>query len=318
MGKLKDCAVIALGGNAILARNEKGTIEEQASNLKRTAEAIINVAEEGMSIVITHGNGPQIGAILIQNEMAKEIVPSMPIDVCVAESQGMLGYMIEKALRNAAAQRDQEIQIAAVLTQTVVHPNDPDFKAPSKPVGPFYDEGTASKLTKERGYRMIEDSGRGWRRVVPSPAPIRVIEAPTIRQLVEKGFMVIANGGGGIPVLEEGRRTIGVEAVIDKDLSSQKLATQIRASTLLLLTDVRKVYLNFAKPNQVELDQLTVEEAYKYLRDGQFHRGSMEPKVKAAAEFVESGGKLAAIGSLDDAYNVLKGRSGTQILSDRD
>lgn len=315
---MKDCTVIALGGNAIVSRDEKGTIEEQASNLKKTAEAIIDVAREGMSVVVTHGNGPQIGAILIQNEMAKETVPSMPIDVCVAESQGLIGYLIEKALRDAAAERNLDLQIAAVLTQTLVRPDDPDFKAPSKPVGPFYDELTASRLAKEQGYRMIEDSGRGWRRVVPSPAPIEVIEAPTIRQLVEKGFMVIANGGGGIPVIQKDGLTIGVEAVIDKDLSSQKLATQIGASTLLLLTDVRKVYLNFGKPNQSEIDQMTAEEAYKYLRQGQFHKGSMEPKVRAAAEFVKSGGKLAAIGSLDDAYNTLKGRSGTRILSDRD
>ncbi len=313
---MRDCVVMALGGNAILARGESGTVEEQTLNLAKTAETIFEVADEGISIVITHGNGPQIGAILIQNEAAKESVPPMPLDVCGAESQGMLGYMIERALRDAA-RGNSDVKIATILTQTLVYRDDPDFVTPSKPIGPFYDANAASRLIKELGYKMTEDSGRGWRRVVPSPSPIRVLEAPAIMKLVEEGYIVIANGGGGIPVLEEGGRLLGVEAVIDKDLSSQKLATQIDASTLLLLTDVRKVYLNYGQPDQTELDELSTEQARYYLNEGQFHRGSMEPKVRAALQFVEAGGRFAAIGSLEEGYGVLKGRAGTRVISAR-
>lgn len=311
---MRDCVVMALGGNAILSRGERGTIEEQASNLAKTARTIFEVADEGMSVVITHGNGPQIGAILLQNEAAKKIVPPMPIDVCGAESQGMLGYLIERALRDAA-KGSHKIKIATILTQTLVHRDDPDFVNPSKPIGPFYDANIAARLMKEHGYKMIEDSGRGWRRVVPSPSPIRILEASAIKKLVEEGYIVIANGGGGIPVFEEGERTFGVEAVIDKDLSSQKLATQIDATILLLLTDVRKVYLNYSKPDQTELDELSPEQARNYLEKGHFHRGSMEPKVRAALQFIEAGGRLAAIGSLEEGYDVLKGRAGTRIIS---
>jgi len=307
---------MALGGNAILARGEIGTVEEQTLNLARTARTILEVADEGTSVVITHGNGPQIGAILIQNEAAKGSVPPMPLDVCGAESQGMLGYLIERALRDVAKGND-DIKIATILTQTLVHRDDPDFAAPSKPIGPFYDKGTASRLMKQQGYKMIEDSGRGWRRVVPSPSPIKVLEAHAIEKLVGEGYIVIANGGGGIPIIEERGRMFGVEAVIDKDLSSQKLATQIHASTLLLLTDVRKVYLNYGQPDQTELDDLSIEQAHYYLDNGHFHKGSMEPKVRAAVEFMEAGGDLAAIGSIEEGYDVLKGRAGTRIVSAR-
>ncbi len=313
---MRDCVVMALGGNAILSRGERGTVEEQTFNLAKTAQTIFEVADEGMSVVITHGNGPQIGAILIQNEAAKESVPPMPLDVCGAESQGMLGYLIERALRDAAKE-SHDIKIATILTQTLVQRDDPDFVTPSKPIGPFYDENTASKLMKEQGYKMIEDSGRGWRRVVPSPSPIRVLEAPAIKKLVGEGYIVIANGGGGIPVIEKEGRMLGVEAVIDKDLSSQKLATQIDATTLLLLTDVRKVYLNYGKPDQTELNEISTEQAYDYLEMGHFQRGSMEPKVRAALQFIEAGGLLAAIGSLEEGYGVLKGRAGTRIISAR-
>ncbi len=312
---MRDCVVIALGGNAILGAKEKGTVEEQTFNLERTAKAILEVAEEGKSIVITHGNGPQIGAILLQNEAAKENVPPMPIDVCVAESQGMLGYLIEKALRNEASRRNRDIEIATILTQTLVHKDDPDFGAPSKPVGPFYDRTEALKLQQQRAYRMSEDAGRGWRRVVPSPSPIRVIEAPEIEKLVEEGFIVIANGGGGIPVIEEAGEILGVEAVVDKDLSSQKLASEIHASTLLLLTDVKRVYLNYGRSDQTEIEEMSGEEARKYLVAGHFLRGSMEPKVRAALQFVEAGGMLAGIGALEDAFDIVSGKAGTRIVS---
>ncbi len=311
---MQDCVVMALGGNAILSRGEWGTVEEQTVNLAKTAKTIFEVADEGMSVVITHGNGPQIGAILIQNEAAKDSVPPMPLDVCGAETQGMLGYLIERALRDTAKGK-HDAKIATILTQTLVHRDDPDFATPSKPIGPFCDANTASMLMRERGYKMIEDSGRGWRRVVPSPSPIRVLEAPAIKKLIEEGYIVIANGGGGIPVIEEGRSMLGVEAVIDKDLSSQKLATQIGASTLLLLTDVRKVYLNYGQPDQTELDELSTEQAHYYLQKGHFRRGSMEPKVRAALQFIEGGGAVAAIGSLEEAYDVLKGRAGTRLIS---
>ena len=311
---MRDCVVMALGGNAILSHGERGTVEEQTSNLAKTVKTVLEVVEDGKRVVITHGNGPQIGAILIQNEAARGKVPSMPLDVCGAESQGMLGYLIERELRNAA-KGSQDIKVATILTQTLVHRNDPDFLSPSKPIGPFYDANAAAKLKKEPGYQMVEDSGRGWRRVVPSPSPIKVLEAPAIRRLVDEDYIVIANGGGGVPVIEEGGRIFGVEAVIDKDLSSQKLASQINASSLLLLTDVRKVFLNYGQPDQTQLDELSLKQAHYYLDKGQFHRGSMEPKIRSAVQFVEAGGVLAAIGSLDEGYDVLKGRAGTRIIS---
>ncbi len=308
------CTVVALGGNAILGPRDRGTVEEQRSTIKKTAATILRIAQAGSRVVITHGNGPQIGAILIQNESGKKSVPSMPVDVCVAETQGMLGYMITQALRNEAKSRRVSIEIATILTQTVVRKNDPAFHAPSKPVGPFYGRAEAQILTREKGYKMIEDAGRGWRRVLPSPDPREVLEAKAIEKLVSDGFIVIANGGGGIPVVREGRRTRGVEAVVDKDLSSQTLASQIRASALILLTDVTRVYLNYGQPNQTKLDKITTREAKKYLSQGHFLAGSMEPKVRAAVRFVESGGRFAAIGALDDAFEVSQGKLGTQVV----
>lgn len=309
---MTECAVIALGGNAILGPQEKGTGEEQLLNLAATAKSIIEIVQTGVRVVITHGNGPQIGAILLQNEAGKKDVPSMPIDICVAESQGLLGYLIEHSLRNEAQSRNLSADFVTILTQAVVRRDDPDFSNPSKPIGPFYTATNARRLSRERGYIMMEDAGRGWRRVVPSPQPIRIVEAEAIRRLTREGVVVIACGGGGIPIVGDGTLR-GVEAVIDKDLASRVLASQIGATVLMLLTDVRKVCLNYGSDREIPLNSMDSTEARKYLGEGHFRRGSMEPKVRAAVEFVEKGGKFACIASLDDAFAALNGKAGTRI-----
>ncbi len=302
--------VVALGGNAILQKGEKGTFEEQYKNVRKTCEHIAKLIDRGYRVVITHGNGPQVGAILLQNDAGKELVPPMPLDVCGAESQGFIGYMIQQNLDNLLKGKRP---VATVVTQVVVNKDDPAFNDPSKPVGPFYDEATAKKLQKEKGWIVKEDAGRGWRRVVPSPDPKRIVESEAINSLIKAGVIVIASGGGGIPVIEEDGNLRGVEAVIDKDLAGERLAKEVKADILMILTSVDQVYLNYGKPEQKGLSRMTVEEAKKYYDEGHFAKGSMGPKVKAAIRFVENGGKMAIITSPELATDALDGKAGTII-----
>ena len=308
--------VIALGGNAILQRGQRGTYEEQMENVRKTARQIADIIEKGYEVVITHGNGPQVGALLLHMDAGQQVygIPAQPMDVAGAMTQGQIGYMIQQALVNELRARGIEKPVATVVTQTLVDKNDPAFKNPSKPVGPFYDEETAKKLAKEKGWVVVEDAGRGWRRVVPSPDPKAHVETPVIQELVEKGFIVIASGGGGVPVIEENGELRGVEAVIDKDLAGERLAEEVNAEVFMILTDVNGAAVNFGKPNERWLGKVTVEELKKYYEEGHFKRGSMGPKVLAVIRFIEWGGERGIIASLDRAVEALEGRTGTQVV----
>jgi len=305
--------LVALGGNAILRRDSKGTAEEQFENVRSACKHLVGMILHGHTVTITHGNGPQVGDILLKDELARGTLPQMPLDVCGAESQGMIGYMIQQSLRNALRGVGLELQVATVLTETVVDADDPAFKNPTKPIGPFYSATEASRLREEKGWVLINDSERGYRRVVPSPAPLSVVQGKVIQQLVDLGAIVIAAGGGGIPVTPGGDSK-GVEAVIDKDLSAAVLAKVVKAEVLLILTDVEKVYLDYDKPGQRPVEEMTVRECREFLKGGQFPAGSMGPKIESAVWFLESGGDSVIITSLEMAEAALAGKAGTRIV----
>ena len=315
MSNEKKVTVIALGGNAILQPGQRGTFAEQMKNVETTCQQLAQMVESGKyKIIITHGNGPQVGNILLQNETAKDVAAPMPLYVCGAESQGLIGYMMQQTLHNLLVDKGKGgIPIATVVTQVVVDKNDQAFQNPTKPVGPFYSEEEAKKLESEKGYHIKEDAGRGWRRVVPSPDPIEIFEKEAVRQLVDARSIVIASGGGGIPVLKEGEKLVGVDAVIDKDLAGERLAVDVEAKIFLVLTDVDQVKLNYKTPQEKGLSHITLEEAKRYLAEGHFAKGSMEPKVRAAIRFIEAGGERAVITSLDKAVAALDGKAGTTI-----
>lgn len=305
--------VVALGGNALQVEGAPATAEAQLQVIKQTVVHLADMIERGYEIIIVHGNGPQVGRIVIQNEYCSKITPSMPFDVCGAMSQGMIGYHIQQALRDELIKRGINKSVVSVVTQVVVNRNDKGFKNPTKPIGPFYKEAEAKKLIEEKGYTMIEDSGRGYRRVVASPEPEKIIEISTIKTLVNEGNVVITAGGGGVPVVEMDDNSLqGVAAVIDKDFASGKLAEELDADVLMILTAVDKVAVNFGKPNQKNLSSMTMAEAKQYIQEGQFAPGSMLPKVKAALRFQESKpGRKSIIASLDKAIEALQGKNGT-------
>ena len=304
--------VIALGGNAIKKATERGTAEEQIKNVRETCECLWKLFRDH-DIVITHGNGPQVGSILIQQESGEPYVPGMPLDICVAESQGLIGYLIQQSLRNVLITHGIQKDVVTVITQVAVDEKDPAFRNPTKPVGPFYSKEKAEEL-KNKGISVMEDAGRGYRRVVPSPDPNQILEADIIKLLLNQGIIVIGAGGGGVPVKD--RRTLcGIEAVVDKDLASEILAESISADYLIVLTDVEQVALNYGKENQKNLDVLTVKEAETYLKEGHFAPGSMKPKITAAVRFLRAGGKKVIITSPQKVSEALKGRGGTEITS---
>jgi carbamate kinase len=304
---------VALGGNAILKHGEKGTPEEQFASVKATASHLVHMIEEGDRIVLTHGNGPQVGDILLKNELAKDEIPPMTLDICGAESQGMIGYMLQQALDEGLRARGLDVPVVTVLTQTVVDASDPAFANPTKPIGPFYTAGESARLSEERGWRMVKDSDRGYRRVVPSPMPLDLVEKDTIERLFRSGTVVVAAGGGGIPVVREGDTLRGVEAVLDKDRTAALLATLLKTDVLLILTDVDKVYLDYEGPSRRPLDRLEADVCERYLKDGQFPSGSMGPKIESAVRFLRAGGKRVVISSLDLAEQALAGNAGTTI-----
>ncbi|MEA4884985.1 MAG: carbamate kinase [Clostridia bacterium] len=306
--------VIALGGNAILQPGQKGAIQEQLLNVDQTAVQIAELSSRGHRVVVTHGNGPQVGAILIQNAAGSGQVPAMPLDVCGAESQGQIGYMLQQCLGRRLAERGIRKSVVTIVTQMVVSANDPAFGSPSKPVGPFYTAEHARRRMDETDEAWIDDAGRGWRRVVPSPDPVRMVERDAILSLVQSGAVVIANGGGGIPVCERDGHYEGVEAVIDKDLGGERLAHDVRADVFLILTDVAKVALNYKTANQIDLDVITMEELARYQQEGHFQAGSMGPKMEACRRFVGQGGEFAVIASLATAVDAIEGRAGTRIV----
>ncbi len=306
---------MSLGGNAILKHGQKGTAEEQEANVQNTAKHLAALLRRGERIAITHGNGPQVGNILLQNEIAKDKLPPMPLDVCGAESQGMIGYMLQRAIRSELESERPKIPVATIVSQTLVDAEDHAFKNPTKPVGPFYSAKEAQQLRESKGWHMISDSGRGYRRVVPSPTPLDIIEKETIIRLFETGTVVISVGGGGVPVIREKNGNLrGVEAVLDKDRTAALLAKTLGVETLLILTDVEKVFINYGKPDQRALDRMTVQDCRKYLSEGQFPEGSMGPKIESAVSFLSgSKDRRVVIASLEKAEEALEGRAGTTI-----
>ena len=310
--------VIALGGNALLQRTQKGTFEDQYGNVEKTAKKIADLIQQGYRIVLTHGNGPQVGATLLRHDAAKNIVPPFPLDACGAETQGFIGYMIQQALRNELKSRGVDKYVVTVITRVTVDKHDPAFEHPTKPVGPFYSKQEADDLAKRMpGITIKEDAGRGYRRVVPSPDPKIIAERSAIRTLVDAGFVVVSTGGGGIPIVEEGTRATGVEAVIDKDLAGQRLATLIGAQILVILTDVDGAYVNYGSPKQELLKEVSSGKMQNFLGEGQFKEGSMAPKVLAAIRFVESGGEQAIIAELGKLTEALEGKTGTHVVGPR-
>jgi carbamate kinase len=306
--------VVALGGNALLRRGADDTFEELQRAARRAAEAVADIAAAGWEVVVTHGNGPQVGRILLQQEAARGSVNPMPLDVCGAESQGQIGYMLQVTIGDVFFERGMERPVATVLTLTRVRPDDPAFANPTKFVGPYYEEGDVAALESERGYVMKADPHGGWRRVVPSPKPYSIVETPIVKQLVAGGVIVIAGGGGGVPVVEDGPRLIGREGVVDKDLAASILAHEVEASVLLILTDVKKVQRGYGGFLPEDIDTMSVAQARALLKKGEFGAGSMGPKVEAALGFLQAGGQRAVIAELDDALAALGGEAGTQVV----
>jgi carbamate kinase len=309
---LQPLTVVALGGNAIINAKQRGTSEEQFDNVNTTTEHLAQLIGQGFRLVITHGNGPQVGNLLIQHEAGKNTVPALPMDVCGAQSQGQIGYMISQSLRNHLKRLGIKKSVATIVTQVEVDPKDIAFKQPSKPVGPFYDQAWAAQA-KENGFDVIEDAGRGYRRVVPSPIPEHIVEVDAIKILVQQGAIVIASGGGGVPVIKKEDKYHGVEAVIDKDYAGELLAYELGAELFVILTDVEKVALNFNKPDQQSLDHMTVSEARQYFDQGHFAKGSMGPKVQACIKFIQHGGKKAIITHPFKVLEAIEGTTGTVI-----
>jgi len=306
--------VVALGGNAILQPGQVGTFEEQLVNVDGATRRIAQMVADGYHVVMTHGNGPQVGNLLIQQEVASKLVAPMPMDVCGAMSQGQIGYMLEQTLQNHLRKRKLDVPVVTLLTQVAVDAKDPAFTNPSKPVGPFYDEARAKTMMLEQGFAMKEDAGRGWRRVVPSPEPVEIVPREAIVDLVRDGVMVVCSGGGGVPVVRARNGALsGVDAVIDKDLAAMRLALDVEADILLVLTDVPKVYVDYRGPDQRALGVVPLPEMERYAAEGHFKAGSMGPKIDAAMRFVRRGGE-AVIASLTEVNRAMAGRAGTHIV----
>ena len=306
--------VVALGGNALQSGGGPATAQAQLEVVRKTCEHIAAISGRGYEIAVVHGNGPQVGRIVMASEAAEDVTPAMPFDVCGAMSQGYIGYHIQQCLKYALNRSNRNIPVVTVATQVIVDANDPAFQDPAKPIGPFYTEEEARKLEREKGYTMKEDAGRGYRRVGASPLPRRIVEIEAVRQLWDHSI-VITCGGGGIPVVENPDGTLeGVAAVIDKDFAAELLAEEVKADMLMILTEVEKVAVNFNEPDQRDLSSMTLAEAAKYVDDGQFPAGSMLPKVEAAMKFVRRfPDKKAVITSLDKAVDALEGKTGTVI-----
>lgn len=310
-------ALIAVGGNSLIRAGEKGTVEEQLANTRRTAAAIVRLLTDGMRLVISHGNGPQVGAALLRSERASSEVYSHTLDVCDATTQGEIGYLLQQSLCNEIAAAGLHTRVVTVVTQVVVSADDPAMGKPTKPVGPFYGEADAKQRAVRLGWQVVEDASRGWRRVVPSPEPLEVVELEVIRSLVDAGVLVIAGGGGGIPVVREPSGQLrGIEAVIDKDRASALLAAKLGADRFFISTDVDQVYLDFKKPTQRALPRLTVSEAEAHLAAGHFPPGNMGPKVQSAARFIRGGGREAIITSFELLADAVHGTAGTHVVPD--
>ena len=314
MSASKKVAVVAVGGNSLIKDKDHRTVADQFAAASESMKHIAGMIEAGWDVIITHGNGPQVGFILRRAELSAHELHTVPLDSCGADTQGAIGYMFQKALYNEFKERGMVKQAATVVTQVLVDRNDPAFEDPSKPIGSFMEEDIAKERSENDGWAVVEDAGRGWRRVVPSPLPVKIMEQEAIQSLIQSGFVVIAVGGGGIPVIEdEAGELIGVEAVIDKDFASGLLAANIQADLLLITTAVEKVALNFNQPDQQWLDKMTLAEAREYHAQGHFGKGSMGPKIQAIITFLESGGKEALITDPANIERALQGKTGTRI-----
>jgi carbamate kinase len=307
--------VVAIGGNALLPPGEPADAAAQRRRIEATCARLADLVKEGHDVLLTHGNGPQVGNILLQNEESRHIVPPMPLDVCGAESQAQVGYLLGQALRNEFATRGIDRGVVCVITQVLVDASDPAFANPTKPIGPYYTREDEIVVKKAKGWKMVYDQRGGWRRVVPSPRPVQIVETDVIRHLVEDGGgrVVIAAGGGGIPVVRRGEKLVGVEAVIDKDLAAAVLGGAVGWTHLVIATDVPQVAVDFGKPTQRFLDRLPISEAKKHLAAGQFPPGNMGPKIEAAVTFIEHGGEQAVITDLDHLVPAVAGKAGTRI-----
>lgn len=314
----KKVAVVAVGGNSLIKDKAHQTIPDQYDAASESMRHIAGMIQAGWDVVITHGNGPQVGFILRRAELALSELHMVPLDYCGADTQGAIGYMFQRALYNEFRERSMDKQVATIVTQVLVDRNDPAFQNPSKPIGSFMDEDTALGKRDAEGWVVVEDSGRGWRRVVPSPLPKRIIQADAIQALVAEGFVVVGVGGGGIPVVEDQEgNLLGVEAVIDKDFASSLLADNIGADLLLISTAVEKVALNFNQPDEIWLDQMTLSEAKTYLAEGHFAKGSMKPKMEAVVNFLEGGGSEALITNPENIKRAIVGETGTRITREQ-
>jgi len=312
---MKPIAVIAIGGNSLTRPGESGSFEEQQRNARVTCEGIADVLDSGFRVVLTHGNGPQVGDALLRAELAEPNLPPVRLDTCDAETQGAIGYLLQQTLDDVLIARGKQRTVATIITQVVVDAADPAFRNPTKPIGPFYTQEEAQEKKRRLGWEMVEDSGRGWRRVVSSPHPLEIVESHAIRACLGAGALVIAGGGGGIPVVRDRGRLKGIEAVIDKDRVSALLAKSLRADTLLFSTAVERVALDFGQPAQRDLDRLTPQEARRYLDAGEFPAGSMGPKIEAALEFLCAGGRRAIVTCPEKIALSLRGAAGTSILA---
>jgi carbamate kinase len=308
--------LIAVGGNSLIRAGEKGTVAEQWANARRTAAAVIELIQAGHRLVVTHGNGPQVGAQLLRSERASDQVPGQTLDVCGAASQGEIGYLLSQSLYDELASAGVNLPVVSIVTQTVVREDDPAMRRPTKPIGPFYSRPRAEELQRQLGWAIVEDAARGYRRVVPSPEPVEIVELDVIRSLMNRGVLVVACGGGGIPVIRCGGQLKGVEAVIDKDRASALLASKLGVDIFAISTDVDSVYLDYKKPTQRPLRSITASELEEHYRAGHFPPGNMGPKVESALRFLEAGGKEVVITSFEKLTEAIAGRAGTHVMPD--
>ena len=312
--QVQKLAVVAFGGNALLRPEDHGTQEEQIARAKQAARWLADIVRHGYKLIVVHGNGPQVGNILVQAEEASTKIPPQSLDVCVAQTEGSIGFVLQQAIRNRLESIGAGGEVATILTEVEVDANDPAFKRPTKPIGPFFTRYRAEALERDHGWTMREDAGRGWRHVVPSPRPLRILNIKTVTRMLESAAVVIAAGGGGIPVVRgRDNQWRGIEAVIDKDFASALLASELNADLFLILTGVPKVALDFGKPTQRYIDRMTIAEAEKHLADGQFPAGSMGPKIESAIQFARATKKQVLITDIDVLREALEGREGTVV-----